>query len=124
MARLGDSDRVRVGQQVLVIGTMRAATDAPAPLEEPPVRWALLYGFFTWPVAPSLPDRRGRGDRAVERVHVWMADGRREPSDDLLEWPGRDNADLRTWTCIVGISLAQLLWLGRGETLLRALLSG
>jgi hypothetical protein len=34
-----------------------------------------------------------RGDRFVERVHIWTAYGRREPSDDLLERPLRDNAE-------------------------------
>ena len=41
----------------------------------------------------QIGNGRGRGERFVERVHIRMADGRRQPSYDLLEWPRRDHAD-------------------------------
>jgi hypothetical protein len=68
-----------------------------------------------------------RDGLATERVHVWMADGRRKPSYDLLERSRRDNADspeldLYRWHFS---SPASLLSLGnRRETILQALLSG
>jgi hypothetical protein len=40
-----------------------------------------------------IGEGRRRGSRAAESVPIRTADGRHEPSDDLVEWPGRDNAD-------------------------------
>jgi hypothetical protein len=49
----------------------------------------------------------------VEGAHLWMPDGRREPSDDLVEWPGRDNADSSDQDFYRGMSVAPICMVKR-----------